>query len=406
MAKGISIAIASETRDFQRNVKTGMLDPLEDVAKVLDEVGDSGDDAGRKLEDAMRDSQRDTDQLSDEMRTLKDRIDDAAKKSRDFGDAGRRAGREYEDGMDRAKEGVGEFKDEANSTAREAAASFDGSAESIGDAFQEVAANAFAGFGPAGAVAGLAAAAGIGLAMAGFEDMQAAQEESERRIDEWASAYIDAGSRVLDSQQYVAAANAILTDGEQYKTATRNAELWGVSVQTAVAAMTGQHWALEEAQRNVTAAAEAEAAAMEGVPYDDVGTNMANMTSEAAEAQRALNGITGEMEQGAERAGIMSDYLRNLAQTTEGATREVDEFGDSVYTLPDGTTVYVDAETGRATANVDAIERRLYGIPDATARVNVQVNDDPLRAYLNRNLNRTAYVNIATRRGINVIDEG
>lgn len=406
MAKGISIAIASDTRDFKRNVKQGVIDPLEDVAMVFDELERKGDDAGSAIEDAMRDSQRETDGATDKWKDLARKMGDAERAAKDSGDAGRRAGRDIGDGMDRAKEGVGEFRDEANSTAKEAAASFDGSAESIGDAFQEVAANAFAGFGPVGAVAGLAAAAGIGLAAAGFEAVGEANEESQRRIDEWASAYIEAGGRVLDSQQYVAAANAILTDGEQYKTAARNAELWGVSVETAVAAMTGQQWALEEAQRNVTRSAEEEAEALEGVPYNDVGTNIAAMNSQAMEGQRALNGITGEMEAGAERAGIMSDYLRNLAETTEGATHEVDEFGDKVYQLPDGTTVYVDAETGRATTNVDAIERRIYGIPDGHATVHVNVQDSPLRAYLSQNLNRTAYVNIATRRGAAIIDGG
>lgn len=394
MAKGINISIASDTRQFQRGVKSGVVEPLEDAAQVLQDVERAGDEAGSTLERSMTDAQRKTDGLTDEFKALQGKIEDATRKSRDFGDSGRRAGREYEDGMDRARAGVDDFKSEADSTAREAAASFDGSAESIGDAFQEVAANAFGGFGPAGAVAGLAAAAGIGLAVAGFEAVGEANEESQRRIDEWASAFIDAGGRVLDSQTYVAAANAILTDGEQYKQATRNAELWGVSVETAVAAMTGAHWALEEAQANVTRAAEEEADALEGVPYHDVQTNMANMNSEAAEAQRQLNGITGEMEQGAERASIMSDYLANLARTTEGATREVDEFGDSVYTLPDGTTVYVDAETGQATTNVDAIERRLYGIPDGHATVYADTSpaDRAVQAWAARTL--TKYVNV------------
>lgn len=405
MPKGISIAIASDTTAFDRGVRQGIVDPLEQAVDVLDDVAKAGDTAGDKLDDAMRDAQRSTDGLSDEMRELKDRIEDATRKSRDLGDAGKRAGADYDDGLDRAKDGVNEFRDEANSTAREAAASFDGSAESIGDAIQEVTANAFAGFGPVGAVAGLAAAAGIGLAMAGFEDVAQAQEESERRVDEWAQTFIDAGGRVLDAATYVAAAQAIMTDGERYKVAERNAELWGVSVETAVAAMVGQHDALAEAQRNVAAAAEEEAAAMEGVPYDDVGTNLARMNSAAAEGQRALNGITGEMQSGAERASVMSGYLANLARTTDGATRSVDEFGDEVYALPDGTSVYIDAQTGQATSNVDAIERRIYGIPDRrNVTVAVQVDDSQVDNYMARELNRYARVNVgAVRAGSPVV---
>lgn len=449
MPKGISLSIASDTRQFMAGVKSGVIDPLADVETALDDmeragesagsgversmqnVGDSlddvgrsaddagdklessldgagdaldnvgraGDDAGDKLEDSMRRAQRETDDSADAIKDLKRKLDDAGREAKSFGDKGRDAGRDFERGMDRASDGVNEFRDEANSTAREAAASFDGSAESIGDAIQEVTANAFAGFGPAGAVAGLAAAAGIGLAIAGFEAVGEANEESQARIDEWASTYIEAGGRILDASTYIAAANAILTDSAQYETATKNAELWGVTVETAVAAMTGQHDALAEAQRNVAQAAAEEAEAMEGLPYDDVGTNLANLNSRAGEAQRALNGVTGEMDAGAERASIMSAYLVDLARNTEGATREVDEFGDSVYTLPDGTTVYVDAETGRATQNVDAIERRIYGIPDGHARVDVSVNDAAVDRYMRRSLVRQATVNVVVRGG-------
>ncbi len=82
-------------------------------------------------------------------------------------------GKKTKKAAEEGKSGMDDFKQEANQTARESAASFDGSAESIVDVFQEVAANAFQGFGPAGAVAGLAIAAGIGLGVKAFEDGQA-----------------------------------------------------------------------------------------------------------------------------------------------------------------------------------------------------------------------------------------
>ena len=52
MAKGINISIASETREFQRGVKTGVIEPLEDAVEILDDVAKAGDDAGGTLEDA------------------------------------------------------------------------------------------------------------------------------------------------------------------------------------------------------------------------------------------------------------------------------------------------------------------------------------------------------------------
>lgn len=414
MAEGIEFRFLSNTRDVTRGV-SDVVGALEDVGGALDDVGTASKDAqsldfadavreANRLDDALKDTARtlDRDMGADEVDRLERKMRDAERQADDLGDRGKRAGRDIDSGMDRAREGVDEFRDEANSTAREAAASFDGSAESIGDAFQEVAANAFAGFGPAGAAAGLLAAGGIGLAIAGIEDYNEAQEESKQRAAEWASAYIEAGGRILSASQRIAAAQAIITDPEQYATATRNAELWGLTVSEAVAAMTGDTTALAEAQRNVTAALEAEEEQLRSMPYDDVTYGLTTLNSEAREGARALAEHTGEMERGAEGADVMSQYLRTMATTTAGATREVDEFGDSVYSLPDGTTIYVDAETGQATQNVDNIERRIYGIPDATARVDVDVRDAQLQRYLNRSLNRTATVtvNTLTRNGL------
>lgn len=95
--------------------------------------------------------------------------------------------------MKGAEDGVKEMGEEANSTAKEAAASFDGSAESIIDAFQEVAANAFAGFGPAGALAGLAIAAGIGIAVGEFQKAEEAAEELRQKAIEYADEAREAG---------------------------------------------------------------------------------------------------------------------------------------------------------------------------------------------------------------------
>jgi hypothetical protein len=87
--------------------------------------------------------------------------------------------------------GLEEFNDEASGTAREAAASFDGSAESIGEVFQEVAANAFAGFGPAGAAAGIAAAVGLGTAIAAVQTLAEENTAAKEAATDMATAMVD-----------------------------------------------------------------------------------------------------------------------------------------------------------------------------------------------------------------------
>lgn len=373
MAKGIDLAIAADTRSAMSAINRGLIEPLEDVSEILEKVGDDSKDAGDDLERGMRDAQRRTEDAKDEIRDLRDELKRAGRQGRDTGD-------DIRDGFRRAEDGAEEFRDEANSTAREAAASFDGSAESIADAFQEIAANAFAGFGPAGAIAGLAAASGIGLAVAGFDQMNEATEESKERANEWADSYIEAGGRILDFDQTLARIRDITT--QRYEEATKNAELWGVSVETAIAAMAGSGSALDDVTRSVEA--QSEAAAIAAVKAQEMaeanGGTLGVLTQEEQKAQAAadaLNMLTGEMDRGSAQASVYGRLLADTARETEGATEAVDEFGDTVITLPDGKQVYIDAETGRATENVDAIERKIYGIPDghSTVRVTADTSD-------------------------------
>jgi hypothetical protein len=167
--------MASDGIDIRLGVDpSGAVDGVQDVndalKKIDDNLGDiakSGDADLGKVEKSLKDLNKEALKTGDEL-------------DKSIGKKTKKATKEAEGGLQ-------EFKDEANSTAKESAASFDGSAESIIDAFQEIAANAFQGFGPAGAVAGLALAAGIGLASQGF----AQAEEDAARVKEKVKALAD-----------------------------------------------------------------------------------------------------------------------------------------------------------------------------------------------------------------------
>lgn len=364
MARKYEIGIAADTGGFEKSIKNGLVDPLEDAADAFEDLEDAAKSA---------DLDRELDKAQDASEDLSDELDDARDKLKKLGFAAKDAGDDAKRGMKDAEDGVEEFRDEANSTAREAAASFDGSAESIADAFQEVAANALAGFGPAGAIAGLAAAAGIGLAVAGFEAVSEAEEESRERASEWADAYVEAGGRILNASQLVEKARSIITDPEAYQQAEDNAKKWGVSESVALLAMAGDTNALAEAKeslaekdRIVTEELEKQGGNTRALSYE-----MRTMRGEVSTGTETLNALTGEMDAGAQQADVYSTSLRLIADRTEGATRKTDEFGDTVVTLPDGKEIYIDAETGKATDNVSAIERKIYGIPDGASTVTV-----------------------------------
>lgn len=379
MAKGIEIGIASETKAFKQGVESGIIDPLEDAADRLDDLGKSkGPD---KLEDGMKDAQKASEKLGKEVKSTADQIE------REFRSAYKSVAKSSDDGMQAATEGVQDFKQEAAQSAKETAASFDGSFSSIVDMAQETAANALGGFGPIGAAAGLAAAAGIGLAVAGFEDVQEAQKRSEAGAAEWANKFIDSGQKVATAAQQTAGMVAIATDPEKYKEAEEAAEAWGVDVSTAMLAMAGNAPAIKVVGDAVdglkTSAAEAEAAAL-GMSTEMGGIGIAALpvVRQAEDAASKFDILTGSMDEGARRAKLVSDSYLELINSAESATAQVDELGNQVVTLPDNTQIFIDAQTGRASQNIDRFKGDLDEVPSTKlVDLRVALDDSAVRNY-------------------------
>lgn len=161
-------------------------DAFEDVQDSLEDVAKEA----RKTEDALEevgDGTKKAGDASDDMeKKFRDDFDKVRKGAKDTGDG---IGKGMKEGTDRAKEGVGELGDESRSIAQEAATSFDGTAESIGDVFKDLAATAFAGFGPAALIAGVAVSAGIGIAQAKLEEYAEKVNEAKEAGADWAQSF-------------------------------------------------------------------------------------------------------------------------------------------------------------------------------------------------------------------------
>jgi hypothetical protein len=169
---------ASEITDALSNIE----DSLKDVDKASDKTSkaleDDFEDAGKKID---RDLTKALKEVKDESKST-----------------GKAIGKNVKDGTDKAGEGLGELKDESKSTAKEAAASF-GSIEDSIDALQEVAANAFVGFGPAGMAAGLIAAVGIGLAVSALQDNADKINENKDKMLDLAKTIKDNGGALREA---------------------------------------------------------------------------------------------------------------------------------------------------------------------------------------------------------------
>jgi hypothetical protein len=130
---------------------------------------------------------------------------------------GRDVSKSYDKMAVDAGEATTQMKEDGFSNAKEVAASFDGSAESIVDGFQGAAAEMFSGFGPAGAAAGLAAAAGLGLITAEFQKQQEEAEEAAQASWDMAQEMVDAGMYVVTEGQKVELLKNWLGDTEAQK---------------------------------------------------------------------------------------------------------------------------------------------------------------------------------------------
>lgn len=163
---GFKFSIVSDVREVLRG-NEAMEKGFEDTADSLDELARAAQRQGREI---GRDFERAGDDVEDVAKGIERRFADAMREVRsdskkagdDVGDNLKRGARDAEDSAGRVGDAFKEAGDEAGSSAREAAASFSGEITDIADFAQETLANAFTGFGPVGAAAGLAAAAGLG----------------------------------------------------------------------------------------------------------------------------------------------------------------------------------------------------------------------------------------------------
>ncbi|PTU56966.1 hypothetical protein DBB34_06545 [Sphaerisporangium cinnabarinum] len=163
--------------DIEPQVVVDALDAMADLEKLADELEDV--DRKRAEAEIQADANEALDRAAKVYDTLQD-IDDLDVEAEVHADT------------DRASKGVDGFKDEAGQSGREAAASFSGGFDDVSDTVQEIAANAFAGFGPIGSAAGTAAA-GLGILFTRLEDVADLVNDAKEESGELALEFKEAG---------------------------------------------------------------------------------------------------------------------------------------------------------------------------------------------------------------------
>lgn len=214
----------------------GFLKGTKDMEEALQDVSD-------ELETTAKEGDKGLEKLSDKLLEAKKAADNAAK-------SGENLGKDFKKGTDKASEGTDDLKQNAQSNAKEVTASFDGSVESIIDGFQGLASEAFEGFGAAGAIAGFALAAGIGIATAEFQKSEEAAKKAKERIADLGQAMIDAGAEgVKPLDTVIESLQQIVTNSEdavkKFQDIAKASKFVGTQAEDMALAYAGQADALE-----------------------------------------------------------------------------------------------------------------------------------------------------------------
>lgn len=323
----------------------------DDIKDALRAMGLSAKQAERAVEgigdefrDAGRDGERALDGIEDSLKDVQRRSKDAFD---DIGDSGKR-------GFGKAEEGVKDLKEEAQQSARETAASFDGSFESIADLAQEIAANAFAGFGPAGAAAGIAAAAGLGVVVDQFNKIDEASEEALQSAFEFAYGI----GAAFDAADKMRAVESWTSDQEKFKQVVDLTNASGWEQVDVIDALVEGGPKLDR----LTAA------------YAANGAESGLTVGRLQELDAILPSIKRGLEDGASAADAQAEYLFRLAQEAGTATGEVDALGNKIYALPGDVEVAVNAKTKTATADIQRVEDKAGSIKPGTVKVNADTS--------------------------------
>lgn len=359
---------------------TGKLaDRYDDVSDTLKDLAKAGDSAGDKIEDAFRDGVREVKKLDEAFKDGEDGARDLDRKADDAFDSisknakrsGDDIGKSQKDGFQEAGEGLDNFKEEANSTAKESAASFDGSADSILGSFQEIAANAFAGFGPAGAAAGLAMAAGIGIAVTAMQDTAEKATEAKQRSVDMIDAIAEAGGNLADmdlSEKIISWGREVMEDNwitfwadeasTKFQETAKDAKTFGVSSRDAIRAASGS---AEESQQFLDKTADAWQKLTDkmeaGQDVSEAGLVTWSEEARAASEQRqALSDLRGQAEENIKTTGDALEIYELEAGALDATAEAAEAAADAIQDKADASNAAADAAMGVVGAENDWIE--------------------------------------------------
>jgi methyl-accepting chemotaxis protein len=370
-------------------------DTLGDVDRQAKDAADGVADVGDKADATKRDA-------DDMQKSFRDAFDSVRKEATTAGDS---IGDHVKKGTEEADAGLKDLKEEAGQTARESAASFSDVTSAL-DAVQEVAANAFSGFGPAGAAAGIAAAVGLGLVFSSLQKNDEAALALTQRIIDLSQELSEVGGDLskIDFKDKIREWSNEIKDNKSWwevwqKDTTTNlddvkdkADKFGISFtdllrgmsgsdSDAAARSLGQINDLITEQNKIIAAAEDPTKAHTDATYGAAAA--ATMQADKLEdLRRELQKNSGVTDEAVARQKLLDEALGESAAASEHARQVAESYADALESTADPVSVYEgllasknDAERKAAEATAAATEDSSDSWQDYAKDVTVTTDD-------------------------------
>ena len=362
--RDLTFSLLSDANAFDLAAPADDLDDLGTAAKdagaALDKL--DADAKGTKLGKSGKDAKGagdDLDRLATDAKGAATKVDSAfdkiAKSSKHGMDTVKREG----------KEGFADFKEESQSELKEASASF-GSIEDAADSLQSILGNAFAGFGPAGMAAGIAAATGVGFITAGLQSAAEKAAQTKQRIIDLAGAITDAdgalskvdfvgtmrewGAEIANEKSWWEVwQKSAVTNLEVVQKQAKDAgidfhDMWQAMSGNDAQAITASLDEINAALTKNTAASKdhAQATAFDEASSTDAITQGLDKQKAALEdARQAILDKAGETEEGIRLAGLQAEADGRSAKATEDYAEAVKATRDAIADV--GTTAMQSA---------------------------------------------------------------
>lgn len=363
MARGHEVRIASETREFERGIRDGVIDPLEDGVKAFGKLDDAARYATRagergidRLEDGLRDARRETERLE---RAHKDVERTGERSFRKVGNIGT------------------EVSGELTQNLGETLSSFRGDLEDLPQIAQDTL-GGLAGSGALGGIAGLAAtaagAAGLGLITA---SIQAQVEEAEKLKERLSEAYreaIDAGRDYIDEAQVFAELQSLMFDTDragEYSRILEDQKKLGIDLEVLAGANIGRQEDLTAVQDRINVLKERGSEIDRGADsiLGDIDTSLLGIENRWGTVQDATTEQKNRVEELEAAQSRMEQNARNeSAQTRDQLTRRYEEMKRR----------YEQPITGRVVMEVDDTAVRQYRPPTRYGDVRYSPSGRPM----------------------------